>query len=70
MTDQEIKEYAEAIIVAFERKKTIKAKAMKMRDWSKVSAIIAEYLVAKEQDVSLEEFLAERRESKGGVIAA
>ncbi|MDG6261601.1 hypothetical protein P9J86_06815 [Glaesserella parasuis] len=71
MTNQEIREYAEAVIVAFERKKTIpiKAKQMKVRHSKQVFAIIGEYLKAKKQGVDLEAYLAER-EKEGIIVTA
>ena len=41
MTNQEIREYAEAVIVAFERKKPIKAKLMKVSHSKQVVVIVA-----------------------------
>ncbi|TYB29169.1 hypothetical protein FXB78_05745 [Aggregatibacter actinomycetemcomitans] len=69
MTSKEIREYAEAVIVAFERKKPVKAKIMKVADSKRVFAIISEYLAAKKRGVDLEAYLAETRE-EGVTITA
>ncbi|HHF3424722.1 TPA: hypothetical protein ACPKA4_001717 [Haemophilus influenzae] len=69
MTSKEIREYAEAVIVAFERKKPVKAKIMKVAESKRVFAIISEYLVAKKRGVGLEAYLAETRE-EGVTITA
>ena len=70
MTNQEIREYAEAVIVAFERKKPIKAKLMKVSHSKQVFAIIGEYLKAKEQGVDLEAYLADTRGKEGVIVTA
>lgn len=72
MTNQEIREYAEAVIVAFERKKPVpvKAKKMKVRHSKQVFAIIGEYLKAKKQGVDLEAYLADTREKEGVIVTA
>lgn len=61
MINQEIKEYAEAVIVAFERKKTIKSKKMKVSELKQVLTIIRHYLDAKKRGVYLEAYLAETK---------
>lgn len=61
MINQEIKEYAEAVIVAFERKKTIKSKKMKVSELKQVLTIIRHYLYAKKRGVDLEAYLAETK---------
>lgn len=70
MTNQEIREYAEAVIVAFERHKPIKAKHMKVKHSNQVFAIIGEYLKAKKQGVDLETYLADTREKEGVIVTA
>ncbi|MCQ9124702.1 hypothetical protein [Rodentibacter caecimuris] len=69
MTNKEIREYAEAVIVAFERKKPVKAKIMKVAESKRVFAIISEYLEAKKRGIDLEAYLAETREEGVTVTA-
>ncbi|MDG6896396.1 hypothetical protein [Volucribacter amazonae] len=70
MTNQEIREYAEAVIVAFERKKPIKVRPMKVRYFKQVFAIISEYLNTKKQGVDLEAYLSDTREKEGVIVTA
>ena len=59
LSDLDVIDYAKAVIVAFERKKRIKAQALKARQYLIFSKVIANYAKAKNTGVDLERYLAE-----------
>lgn len=59
LSDLDVIDYAKAVIVAFEHKKTIKAQALKVRQYPLFSKVIEDYSKAKNAGVDLERYLAE-----------
>ena len=59
LSDLDIIDYAKAVIFALERKKTIKAQALKIRQYPIFSKVIEDYSKAKNAGVDLERYLAE-----------
>lgn len=61
LSDLDVIDYAKAVIVAFERerKKPIKAQALKARQYPIFSRVIEDYSKAKNAGVDLERYLAE-----------
>lgn len=59
LSDLDVIDYAKAVIFAFERKKTIKAQPLKVRQYPIFSKVIEDYSKAKNAGVDLERYLAE-----------
>lgn len=59
LSDLDVIDYSKAVIVAFERKKPIKAQALKARQYPIFSRVIEDYSKAKNAGVDLERYLAE-----------
>ena len=59
LSDLDVIDYAKAVIFAFERKKTIKAQPLKVRQYPIFSKVIEDYSKAKNAGVGLERYLAE-----------
>ena len=59
LSDLDVIDYAKAVIFAFERKKTIKAQVLKVRQYPIFSRVIEDYSKAKNAGVDLERYLAE-----------
>lgn len=59
LSDLDVIDYAKAVIVAFERKKPIKAQALKARQYPIFSRVIEDYSKAKNAGIDLERYLAE-----------
>ncbi|HHF6493449.1 hypothetical protein MZA91_10315 [Haemophilus influenzae] len=59
LSDLDVIDYAKAVIFAFERKKTIKAQPLKVRQYPIFSKVIEDYSKAKNAGVDLECYLAE-----------